>query len=222
MHARTWKSINSILHRFGSGLAIIGALACLSPACADSAPKQTPMANQAAVASAPERGASGGAKPPSAGPDLSSWQPDGRAATVSLRDAKKVRVTPLRGDPLPTESDTFYSFYWCGVRLQMSGEATAQSLVLVGAGERAMLNCDGIKAFGVVPAPRGVDRIAFIYGASSRNTRGIRTVVIVESRSEPKVWAVNEDLSGALDLRGTLRSIPAVRAWLAKHPRDAR
>jgi len=222
MHARTWKSINSILHRFGSGLAIIGALACLSPACADSAPKQTPMANQAAVASAPERGASGGAKPPSAGPDLSSWQPDGRAATVSLRDAKKVRVTPLRGDPLPTESDTFYSFYWCGVRLQMSGEATAQSLVLVGAGERAMLNCDGIKAFGVVPAPRGVDRIAFIYGASSRNTRGIRTVVIVESRSEPKVWAVNEDLSGALDLRGTLRSIPAVRAWLAKHPQGNR
>ena len=214
--------MNRILHRCALGLAIIGALACLSPACADSAPKQTPMADRAAVASAPDQGDGGGATQSSAGPDLSSWQPDGPAATVSLRDAKKVRVTPLRGDPLPTESDTFYSFYWCGVRLQMSGEATAQSLVLVGAGERAMLNCDGIKAFGVVPAPRGVDRIAFIYGASSRNTRGIRTVVIVESRSEPKVWAVNEDLSGALDLRGTLRSIPAVRAWLAKHPRDAR
>ena len=214
--------MNRILHRCALGLAIIGALACLSPACADSAPKQTPMADRAAVASAPDQGDGGGATQSSAGPDLSSWQPDGPAATVSLRDAKKVRVTPLRGDPLPTESDTFYSFYWCGVRLQMSGEATAQSLVLVGAGERAMLNCDGIKAFGVVPAPRGVDRIAFIYGASSRNTRGIRTVVIVESRSEPKVWAVNEDLSYALDVPGTLHSIPAVRAWLAKHPRDAR
>ena len=214
--------MNSILHRFRLGLAIIGALAHLSPARAESALKQAPMANQAAVASLPERGEGGGATQPSAGPDLSSWQADGPAATVSLRGAKKVRVTPLRGDPLPTESDTFYSFYWCGVRLQMSGEATAQSLVLVGAGERAMLNCDGIKAFGVVPAPRGVDRIAFIYGASSRNTRGIRTVVIVESRSEPKVWAVNEDLSYALDVPGTLHSIPAVRAWLAKHPRDAR
>ncbi len=214
--------MNRIVHRFGLGLAIIGAMAYLNLARAESAPKQAPMANQAAVAALPDRGEGGGATPPSAGPDLSSWQPDGPAATVSLRGAKKVRVTPLRGDPLPTESDTFYSFYWCGVRLQMSGEATAQSLVLVGAGERAMLNCDGIKAFGVVPAPRGVDRIAFIYGASSRNTRGIRTVVIVESRSEPKVWAVNEDLSGALDLRGTVRSIPAVRAWLAKHPQGNR
>ena len=218
--------MNRILHRCALGLAIIGALAYLNPARAESAPKQAPLANQAAVASLPERGEGGGATQPSAGPDLSSWQPDGRAATVSLRDAKKVRVTPLRGEPLSNESEAFYVVfyvvYWCGVRLQTTGEAAAQSLVLVGAGERAMLNCDGIKAFGVVPAPRGVDRIAFIYGASSRNTRGIRTVVIVESRSEPKVWAVNEDLSGALDLRGTLRSIPAVRAWLAKHPQGNR
>ena len=214
--------MNSILHRWGLGLAIIGAMAYLNLARAESAPKQAPMANQAAVAALPERGEGGGATQPSAGPDLSSWQADGPAATVSLRGAKKVRVTPLRGDPLPTESDTFYSFYWCGVRLQMSGEATAQSLVLVGAGERAMLNCDGIKAFGVVPAPRGVDRIAFIYGASSRNTRGIRTVVIVESRSEPKAWAVNEDLSHAINLRGTALSVPAVRAWLAKHPQGGR
>jgi len=222
MHARTWKSMNRIMHRCALGLAIIGALACLSPACADSAPKQTPMANQAAVASAPERGASGGATPPSAGPDLSSWQPDGRAATVSLRDAKKMRVTPLRGEPLPDMLGSFSVAYWCGVRLQTTGEASAQSLVLVGIGVTEMLNCDGIKAFGVVPAPRGVDRIAFIYRGSTRNAPKISTVVIVESRSEPKAWAVNEDLSYALDVPGTLHSIPAVRAWLAKHPRDAR
>ena len=213
--------MNRILHRCALGLAIIGALAHLSPARAESV-TEAPLANQAAVASLPERGEGGGATQPIAGPDLSSWQADGPAATVSLRGAKKVRVTPLRGDPLPTESDTFYSFYWCGVRLQMSGEAAAQSLVLVGTGQREVLSCDGIKAFGVVPAPRGVDRIAFIYEGRSPNTHGIRTVVIVESRSEPKVWAVNEDLSYALDVPGTLHSIPAVRAWLAKHPRDAR
>ncbi|MCZ2135049.1 MAG: hypothetical protein LC098_06440 [Burkholderiales bacterium] len=180
------------------------------------------MANQAAVAAVPDRGEGGGATPPSAGPDLSSWQADGPAATVSLRDAKKVHVTPLRRKPLSNESDLFYVVYWCGVRLQMSGEASAQSLVLVGVGERETLNCDGIKAFGAVPAPRGVDRIAFIYEGSSPNTHGIRTIVIIESRPDSKAWAVNEDLSGALDLRGTLRSIPAVRAWLAKHPRAAR
>ena len=218
--------MNRILHRCALGLAIIGALACLSPACADSAPKQTPMADRAAVASAPDQGDGGGATQSSAGPDLSSWQPDGPAATVSLRDAKKVRVTPLRGEPLSNESEAFYVVfyvvYWCGVRLQTTGEAAAQSLVLVGAGQREVLSCDGIKAFGVVPAPRGVDRIAFIYEGRSPNTHGIRTVVIVESRSEPKAWAVNEDLSYALDVPGTLHSIPAVRAWLAKHPRDAR
>ncbi|MBS0313512.1 MAG: hypothetical protein JSS05_04935 [Proteobacteria bacterium] len=214
--------MNRILHRCGLGLAIIGALAHLSPARAESALKQAPMANQAAVASAPDRGEGGGATPPSAGPDLSSWQVDGRAATVSLRGANKVHVTPLRGKPLSNESDAFYVVYWCGVRLQTAGEPSAQSLVLVGTGERETLNCDGIKAFGVVPAPRGVDRIAFIYEGSSPNTHGVTTIVIIESRSEPKVWAVNENLSDALDLRGTLRSIPAVRAWLAKHPRDAR
>ncbi len=214
--------MNSIMHRCGLGLAIIGALAYLSPARADSAPKQAPMANRAAVASAPERGEGSGATPPSAGPDLSSWQPDGPAATVSLRGAKKVHVTPLRGEPLPDMMGSFYVAYWCGVRLQASGEATAQSLVLVGTGVTEMLNCDGIKTFGVVPAPRGVDRIAFIYRGSTRNAPKISTVVIVESRSEPKAWAVNEDLSYALDVPGTLRSIPAVRAWLAKHPRDAR
>ena len=214
--------MNSILHRCGLGLAIIGALAYLSAARADSAAKQTPMANQAAVASVPECGEGGGSTQPSAGPDLSSWQPDGRAATVSLRGANKVHVTPLRGKPLSNESDLFYVVYWCGVRLQMSREASAQSLVLVGTGERETLNCDGVKAFGAVPAPRGVDRIAFIYEGSSPNTHGIRTVVIIESRSEPKAWAVNENLSDALDLRGPVRSIPAVRAWLAKHPRAAR
>ena len=113
------------------------------------------MANRAAVASLPERGEGGGTTPPSAGPDLSSWQADGRAATVSLRDANKVHVTPLRGKPLSNESDLFYVVYWCGVRLQMSREASAQSLVLVGTGERETLNCDGVKAFGAVPAPRG-------------------------------------------------------------------
>ncbi len=213
--------MNRILHRCALGLAIIGALAHLSPARAESV-TEAPLANQAAVASLPERGEGGGATQPIAGPDLSSWQADGPAATVSLRDAKKVRVTPLRGDPLPSESDLSYSLYWCGVRLQMSAEATAQSLVLVGTGERVMLNCNGIKTFGVVPAPRGVDRIAFIYRGSSRNAHRIRTVVIVESRSEPKVWAVNEDLSHAINLRGTALSVPAVRAWLAKHPRAAR
>ncbi|MCZ2135047.1 MAG: hypothetical protein LC098_06430 [Burkholderiales bacterium] len=180
------------------------------------------MANQAAMASAPERGDAGGVTRPIAGPDLSSWQADGRAATVSLRDAKKVRVTPLRGEPLPDMLGSFYVAYWCGVRLQASEEATAQSLVLVGTGVTEMLNCDGIKAFGVVPAPRGVDRIAFIYRGSTRNAPKISTVVIIESRSEPKAWAVNEDLSYALDVPGTLRSIPAVRAWLAKHPQGNR
>ena len=218
--------MNRILHRCALGLAIIGALAYLNPARAESAPKQAPLANQAAVASLPERGEGGGATQPSAGPDLSSWQPDGRAATVSLRDAKKVRVTPLRGEPLSNESEAFYVVfyvvYWCGVRLQTTGEAAAQSLVLVGTGQREVLSCDGIKAFGVVPAPRGVDRIAFIYEGRSPNTHGIRTVVIVESRSEPKAWAVNEDLSRAINLRGTVRSIPAVRAWLAKHPQGNR
>ena len=214
--------MNRILHRCGLGLAIIGALAHLSPARAESALKQAPMANQAAVASAPDRGEGGGATPPSAGPDLSSWQPDGRAATVSLRGAKKVHVTPLRGQPLADRMGSLYVAYWFGVRLQASGEATAQSLVLGGTGVTEMLNCDGIKAFGVVPAPRGVDRIAFIYRGSTRNAPKISTVVIVESRSEPKAWAVNEDLSYALDVPGTLHSIPAVRAWLAKHPRDAR
>ena len=214
--------MNSIMHRCGLGLAIIGALAYLSPARAESAPKQSPLANQAAVASAPDRSDGGGATQSSAGPDLSSWQADGPAATVSLRDAKKVHVTPLRGKPLSNESDLFYVVYWCGVRLQMSREASAQSLVLVGIGVTEMLNCDGIKAFGVVPAPRGVDRIAFIYRGSTRNAPKISTVVIVESRSEPKAWAVNEDLSYALDVPGTLHSIPAVRAWLAKHPRDTR
>ncbi|MCZ2135048.1 MAG: hypothetical protein LC098_06435 [Burkholderiales bacterium] len=218
--------MNSIMHRCGLGLTIIGALACLSPARTESAPKPTPMAHQSAGASVPERGEGGGATQPIAGPDLSSWQPDGRAATVSLRDAKKVRVTPLRGEPLSNESEAFYVVfyvvYWCGVRLQTTGEAAAQSLVLVGTGQREVLSCDGIKAFGVVPAPRGVDRIAFIYEGRSPNTHGIRTVVIIESRSEPKAWAVNEDLSHAINLRGTVRSIPAVRAWLAKHPRAAR
>ena len=214
--------MNSILHRFRLGLAIIGALAHLSPARAESALKQAPMANQAAVASAPERGEGGGSTQPSAGPDLSSWQVDGRAATVSLRGANKVHVTPLRGKPLSNESDLFYVVYWCGVRLQMSREASAQSLVLVGTGVTEMLNCDGIKAFGVVPAPRGVDRIAFIYEGSSPNTYGIRTVVIIESTPESKAWAVNDDVSHAINLPGTLRSIPAVRAWLAKHPQGNR
>ena len=214
--------MNRIVHRFGLGLAIIGAMAYLNLARAESAPKQAPMANQAAVAALPDRGEGGGATPPSAGPDLSSWQPDGPAATVSLRGAKKVHVTPLRGEPLPDMMGSFYVAYWCGVRLQASGEATAQSLVLIGTGVTEMLNCDGIKAFGVVPAPRGVDRIAFIYEGSSPNTYGIRTVVIIESTPESKAWAVNDDVSHAINLPGTLRSIPAVRAWLAKHPQGNR
>ncbi len=126
-------------------------------------------------------------------------------------------ITPLRGKGLSAPPGGLPS-QWCGARLQ-TGVTSAQSLVLVGVGVTEALSCDGIKAFGAVPAAKGTERIAFIYRGSSPNTRGASTVVIIERASRPTScgWAVHHELSYNLDQIGTLTSLPAIRAFLAKY-----
>jgi hypothetical protein len=149
--------------------------------------------------------------------DLSSWRKDGRASNVRTTDGKPTYVAPLRGDALST-TPAGVTPKWCGARFQ-SGAEPAQSLVLVGVGITEALSCTRIKAFGAVPAPRGVERIAFIYVGSSPNASGVTTVVIVDKilASASNGWQVNDELSYKLDQRGNLTSIPAIRAYLAKN-----
>ena len=155
--------------------------------------------------------------PSTIGPDFSAWRADGRSGTVRRRDAKIVHVTPVRGNALSSTAGGASS-RWCGARLQ-TGASAAQSLLLVGVGVTEALSCDGIKAFGAVPAPRGVERRACVYGGSSPNATGVNTVVIIELVSASTIWAVNEGLSYKLDQLGTLTSVHAIRAYLAKHNR---
>ena len=150
-----------------------------------------------------------------AGPDLSSWRADGRRGSVRGRGGPLTEVTPLRGIALSAQV-AGVTPRWCGARFQ-TGAAAAQSLVLIGAGVTEALSCSGIKAFGAVPAPRGIERIAFVYSGSSPNASGVTTVVIVDriSASASAVWMVNDELSYKLDQRGNLTSIPAISAYLA-------
>jgi hypothetical protein len=156
------------------------------------------------------------------GPDLSSWRADGRPSSVRGRDGAVTHVTPLRGNALTLQA-AGVTPRWCGARLQ-TGKAPAQSLVLVGVGITEALSCAGIKAFGVVPAPRGVERVAFVYSGSSPNASGISTVVIVEwaSASGGTGWMVNDALSYQLDQRGTLTSLSLIRAYLANESHRSR
>ncbi len=146
--------------------------------------------------------------------DLSSWRADGRSGTIRHRGKTVTHVVPLRGYVL-SGTASGVPMYQCGARLQ-TASVPAQSLILVGVASTEALSCDGIKAFGAVPAPSGVDRIAFIYRGSSPNARGVNTVVIVESNSATTVWSVNDALSHKLDQRGNLTSVPAIRAYLAR------
>jgi hypothetical protein len=149
------------------------------------------------------------------GPDLSSWRADGRPGSVRRRDTKTVHITPLRGSAL-TATAAGVTPRWCGASFQTE-TAPVQSLVLVGLGVTEALSCVGVKAFGSVPASRGVTRIAFMYSGSSPNASNVLTVVIVEWTSTSDSWAINEELSYKLDQRGNLTSISAVRAYLTKH-----
>jgi hypothetical protein len=150
------------------------------------------------------------------GPDLSSWRGDGRSGNVRRSDGKVTQVTPLRGNAL-SETAAGVTPKWCGARFQ-TGKAPAQSLVLVGVGATEALSCSAIRAFGAVPAPRGVERIAFVYSGSSPNASGVSTVVIVERSivSAGSGWAINDELSNKFDERGNLTSIPAIRTYLSK------
>lgn len=123
------------------------------------------------------------ASPPGTNPNLSAWRADGRPGSVRAYGAV-THVTPLRGNGLSAPPGGVPS-QWCGARLQ-TGAASAQSLVLVlvgvgvGVGVTEALTCDGVKAFGTVPAPYGVQRIASIYRGSSPNATGVSTVVLIE------------------------------------------
>jgi hypothetical protein len=156
------------------------------------------------------------------GPDLSSWHADGRPGGVRARDGAVTHVTPLRGNALTVQA-AGVTPRWCGARLQ-TGKAPAQSLVLVGVGITEALSCAGIKAFSVVPAPRGVERVAFLYSGSSPNASGVTTVVIVDriSASGGTGWVVNDALSHQLDQRGILTSLPLIRAYLANESHRSR
>jgi hypothetical protein len=181
-------------------------------------PVGQPSASATPVSSGDQRSVKAGdsSSPlPTTAPDLSSWRADGRPASVRLRDANVTHVTPLRGEALSAEPGGV-SVRQCGARLQ-TGTAPAQSLILVGVGVTEALNCDGIKALGAVPSPRGMERIAFVYAGSSPNASGVNTIVIIESTSAAVGWAVNADLSYKLDQLGTLVSISAIRTYLAKH-----
>ena len=164
------------------------------------------------------------AKSAIAGPNLSAWRADGRPGVVrrppthakqTTQAAHITHITPLLGDA-PSVKASGIGPRWCGVRLQ-TGTSSAQSLVLVGVGVTEALSCDGIKAFGAVPAPRGVARIAFVYRGSSPNASGVNTIVIIDSAEDSVGWAINDDLSYKLDQLGTLTSIPAIRTYLAKN-----
>jgi predicted nucleotidyltransferase len=148
-------------------------------------------------------------------PNLSSWLGDGRAGVVRNSAGKTTQVTPLRGPALAT-SIAGFTPNWCGARFQ-TGTAPAQSLVLIGIDNTEALSCSGIKAFGTVAAPRGTERIAFVYRGSSPNASDVNTVVIVERKlaTVGARWAVNDALSSKLDERGDLVNIPAIRAYLA-------
>jgi hypothetical protein len=156
------------------------------------------------------------------GPDLSSWRADGRPSSVRGRDGAVTHVTPLRGNALTVQA-AGVTPRWCGARLQ-TGKAPAQSIVLVGVGITEALSCTGIKAFGVVPAPRGVERVAFVYSGSSPNASGVTTVVIVDriSASSNAGWVVNDELSYKLDQRGNLTNLPLIRAYLANENHRSR
>jgi hypothetical protein len=108
--------------------------------------------------------------------------------------------------------------------LALGLSSSASHLVLAGVGITEALSCTGIKAFGVVPAPRGVERVAFVYSGNSPNASGISTVVIVEWASAlcGTGWVVNDALSYQLDQRRTLTSLSLIRAYLANESHRSR
>jgi hypothetical protein len=148
------------------------------------------------------------------GPDLSTWVAGGAPAAIRHDDGTRTLVTPLSGLAL-SAAGSGVSPKWCGVRLQ-SGRAQPQSLVLIGTGVTEALSCTRVKGFGKVPAPKSIDRIAFVYEGSSPNADGVLTALVIERASSASLWAINETLSYKLDESGTLTTIPAIRNFLAQ------
>lgn len=100
----------------------------------------------------------------------------------------------------------------CAVRLTEAGSAP-QTIVTIGAGETEALTCGSLKALGRVPAPPGMQRIAFLYEAFGPHSTVLQPVILF--RSAPGAnWTSDDALAQRIGEDGSLVTIPAIRRFL--------
>lgn len=134
---------------------------------------------------------------------------DGRPATIAIGGFGTVTVAPLR-----TIRDGAAR---CAVDLTIAHGAT-QRLVLIGEGETEALICDGILAFGAVPAPDATARIAFLYRGHSPNAKSLSPVFVSRALSGG-AWTTDDELGQKIGEHGKLDTIPKIRAELKRTKR---
>lgn len=130
---------------------------------------------------------------------------DGPAATLRFAWLGAIKVEPLLQPTTRTAQ--------CAVRLRPSRGA-AQMVTTIGTGETEALSCGGVRAFGHLPAPRGIYRIGLLYRAYSPNTQ-VETLVIL-TRTATTPWRTDDRLADRLGDRAELRTLPDMRRWLTR------
>ena len=134
-----------------------------------------------------------------------------RAASLVIDLAPGSRVALL---PIEESRDRATA---CIVELR-SDRAEAQRLTVIGEGETEAISCDGLIAAGRVSAPAGRQRIALLYRAHSPNADVVQPVILTREGPAGR-WSTDDGLAQRISEKAELRSIPAIRQWIAQSHR---
>ncbi len=153
---------------------------------------------------APSQAASGPGPVPSSS---RIFKPIGKPLTISFPGAAEVTLKPSEVQ--------LGGKVGCAVTL-VQPDAQPQTIITIGEGETEALTCSELKAAGRVPAPPGMQRIAFLYETFAPHATLLQPVIMARGSGSAK-WRLDDELAQRIGENGSLNTIPALRRWL-EHP----